>query len=378
MTRTVTLLQGEGIGPEVMAVALRVVEAVTTKIKFETYPIGVSAWEETGSPLPEDTLRSVLRNRVALKGPVATPRSRDAYRSVNILMRQPLGLLAQLRPVRSWPGLTTPAGIDLVVAREITEDYLAGIEFAATTPAARAMTELIEKEAGHQMDPTAAISVKTISEHATRRFFTLLFEWARKSGRRRITVAHKATVQRATDGLFLEVARDVAAIVSHSSAEIELDDCLVDTLAANLARQPARYDVIAASALYGDILSDLAGAITGGLGLGPGVNFGDDVAVFETAHGTAPRLAGLDRANPTATVLCAAMMLEHLGEATAASSIRRAVGEVLATSSRLTYDLESLRPCAIVGTAEFGDLLVEQLLSGDELRRDIRQAGDEE
>lgn len=362
MSRSVTLLEGEGIGPEVVAVARRVVEAATTTVLFEPQPIGAAALEAAGTPLPEETLESIRRNGVALKGPVGTPRDPGAYRSVNVAMREPLGLFAQLRPVLSWPGIGPVEGVDLVVAREITEDLAAGIEFERGAPSTRALLELVEASTGRRLDDSVAVSLKPISERAARRFFSFLFSWALEAGRRRVTVAHKATVQRATDGLFLEVAHELAP------PSIELDDCLVDALAAELVRRPTRFDVIAAPALYGDILSDLAGALTGGLGLAPGVNMGADVAVFEAAHGTAPKLAGLGRANPAAMVLCASMLLEHLGERDSAARIRGALGAVLAGGDGLTYDLAPLRRCPVVSTEAFGELIVEQLRAAEPAR----------
>ncbi|HLI42911.1 MAG TPA: isocitrate/isopropylmalate family dehydrogenase [Acidimicrobiales bacterium] len=354
--RRVTLLVGEGIGPEVMAVAERVVQAVSD-VSFERAEIGRGALERLGSALPSSTLDSISRNGVALKGPVATPSASQSYRSVNVALRKPLGLFAQLRTVRTWPGLGVPDGVDLVVARETTEEFLAGAEFPSGSAGARRALELAVEATGTDLDLSSAVSMKLVSPAATQRFFRLLFDWMHTAGRHRVTVAHKATIQRSTDGLFLALAREMAA----AEPSIEMDELLVDAVAAELCRHPADFDVIACPALYGDILSDLAAGLMGGLGLAPGANLGGAVAVFEPVHGTAPRLAGRDRANPTAAVLTAAMLLDHLGLQPAAAAVREAVAGVFRRRAGATYDVADRLGCEVVGTSRFGDLLLDEL-----------------
>ena len=354
--RRVTLLAGEGIGPEVMSVAQQIVEAVSD-LRFEPADVGLVALDAVGSVLPSSTLEAILRNGVALKGPVATPAAFESYRSVNVAMRKPLGLFAQLRPVQSWPGLGVPEGVNLVIARETTEEFLAGIELPSGSATARRILRLAVEATGADVDLSSAVSMKLVSVEATRRFFGLVFAWMREAGRHRVTVAHKATIQRSTDGLFLETAREMAAM----EPSVEMDAMLVDSLAAELCRRPADFDVIACPALYGDILSDLAAGLMGGLGLAPGVNLGGDVAVFEPVHGTAPKLAGADRANPTAAVLTAAMLLDWVGEHSAADAVREAVASVFRRRVGATYDVAKRLRCDVVGTSRFGDLLREEL-----------------
>lgn len=358
VTRRVVLLPGEGVGPEVVAAALRVVDAAGAKIDWDVREVGAAAFERTGSALPGGVIEAIRECGVALKGPLETPMRSTSYRSVNVAMRAPLGLFAQVRPVRSWEGLANPVqGADMVVVRSITEDLSAGIEYGAGSEAAGELIDFVAGHGGAALDPTSAIGLKPISRNASRRAWEFAFGHAERHGRRRVTAAHKATVQRCTDGLFLEVGKEVAS--EHPG--VPFDEKLVDALAAELVRRAADYDVVVTPALYGDILSDLAAALTGGLGLAPGASYGGDVAVFEPAHGTVPRHAGRDRVNPLAMILSAAMLLSHIGESHAADSIERAVAALLLDGHQVTYDMPADRGQRVVGTDALADAVAALL-----------------
>jgi len=355
---TITLFPGDGIGPEVTAAARRVIDAALPSIVWDVQDLGASAVESCGMPLPEAALESVRRTGVALKGPLASPKGPSIHGPLNVALRARLDLFAQMRPVRSWPGLHSSPGVDLVVARELTEDFAAGLEFDRGTDQCRAILDSIARVGGRRLDASTALTIRPVSETATRRFADLVLGWAERHGRRRVTVVHKATVLRATDGLFLDVSKEVAA--AHPG--IEFHEQLVDAFCADLIRDPTSVDVVMAPFLYGDIISDITAVLGGGLGLAPGVNYGADVAVFEAAHGTVPRRAGRDEVNPLATVLSGALLLHHLEEHEAADRITRAVGDVLSTSDGLTYDLRAERPVEVIGTAALADRVVDEIL----------------
>jgi isocitrate dehydrogenase (NAD+) len=355
----VTVVEGDGVGPEVIAGACRVLQAALPSIEFDRRLLGAVATAAQGTPIPDATIDAIVGHGVALKGPLASTPSTGVPASVspgplNVALRRRLGLTVQLRPVRSWSALEGHRGVDIVVARELTEDFAAGLELPAGA-APPAWRDQLESVTGGSLAPQAALTVRPISEAAMRPFLEFVFDWAVAAGRRRVTVAHKATVLRATDGLFVEVARDVAT--RHPSLECE--DRLVDALAADLIRRPQRFDVIVAPFLYGDILSDVAAAVTGGLGLAPGANFGPGVAVFEAAHGTVPKHAGEDRADPLAAVLSGALMLRHLGEAEASRRVVSGVAAVLEGSDGLTYDLHARRATAVVGTRDLVERVID-------------------
>jgi len=358
MSRTITLFPGDGIGPEVTSATRRVLDAALPSINWDVQELGASALASQGTAIPEGALASVKKSRVALKGPLASSSGQSTLGPLNIALRKGLGLFAQMRPVRSWPGLQGTGGIDIVVARELTEDFAAGIEFDRGTDPCLAMMASIESVSGRHLDETTALTVRPVSETATRRFVEFVLAWAEHQGRQCVTVVHKATVLRATDGLFLDVSREVAA--AHPA--IEFHERLVDAFCADLIRDPAAPDVVVAPFLYGDILSDITAALSGGLGLAPGVNYGDNIALFEAAHGCVPKRAGKDEVNPMATVLTGAMMLRHLGEHDAANQIIAAVGAVLAGGDGLTYDLRANRATTVIGTAALADRVVEEIL----------------
>lgn len=323
----VTLIQGDGIGPEIVAATLTVVEATGVKIAWEEAIAGEEALEKYGTPLPEETLVSLQKNKVGLKGPLTTPIG-SGYRSINVALRKALDLYANLRPAKSYPGVNSPyREIDLVVVRENTEDLYAGVE--------------------HMVGLDAAESIKIITRRASERIVRYAFEYARQHNRRKVTAVHKANILKLSDGLFLETARSVAA----QYPEIEFEERIVDNMAMQLVQKPHLYDVMVMPNLYGDILSDLCAGLVGGLGVAPSANVGDTVALFEPVHGSAPKYRGEDKVNPTAMILTAALMLRYLGEEEAASRIERAVAEVLREGKTVTYDLGGSAGTAAMGRA---------------------------
>jgi isocitrate dehydrogenase (NAD+) len=322
MAHQVTLLPGDGVGPEVIAAARTVLDATGVKIDWDVQDAGAGAAERGGEALPKATVESIRKRGVALKGPTATPRS--GHRSANVGMRAALGLHTSIRPVNY-------GGVDLVVARMNGEDLYAGIEWEAGSEGAHEIARIARQTLGAEIADDAGIGLKPISRSAVERSVHTALAWAEAAGRKRVTIAHKATVMRHTDGLFLETAR--AAAADHTS--LTVDDALVDTLCGDVARRPERYDVLLAPVLYGDLLSDLAAGLAGGPGIAPSANLGDDCAVFEPVHGSAPRIAGRNIANPFAAILAGAMLLRHLKEPDAAARVEAAV----AASELVTYDL---------------------------------------
>ena len=349
------LIPGDGIGPDVTAAAVRVVAATGVRIEWDVHQVGVPAVERGGEPLPEATVTAIQEVGVALKGPVSTSAT-GGFRSVNIGLRRALGLFVQARRCRSFPGVPTPFdGVDLLVVRETTEDLYGGVELPAGEEDTRDLVAWL-KDRGAKIEEEAALSVKPVSAVATARATRLALQYVQDAGRRRTTLVHKSSVMRATDGLFVRTARETA----EEFPGIEVDDALVDAVAAELVRRPAAVDVLFTLNLYGDILADLAGAVIGGIGLVPGVNIGPGAAVFEPAHGSAPRHAGQDRVNPTAMILSAALLLQHLGEVDASRRIEEAVAAVLEAGERVTYDVA--RPGRTpVGTTAMAEAVIQQL-----------------
>ncbi len=357
MPHDVTVIPGDGIGPEVVDAARRVVEATGVAVRWDVQQLGQPALDAgAGSALPAATLDSVRRTGAALKGPVSTSAT-GGFPSPNTGLRRALDVFAQVRPARSLPGVATPfPTLDVAVIRETTEDLYAGIEFAAGSPGARDVIEAARRH-GAALSDAAAVSLKPASEAAVRRTLEFAVGWAREHGRRKVTVAHKATVMRATDGLFLEVGGELAA----ANPDLEIDDVLVDNLTALLVRRPEEVDVVVTTNQYGDILSDLVAGMSGGVGLAPGANHGPGVAVFEAAHGSAPRHAGTDRADPLGMVRSAALLLRHLGEDTAAGRVEAAVAGLLAEGRVRTYDLLPPGAPGASGTRAVADALVARL-----------------
>jgi isocitrate dehydrogenase (NAD+) len=309
-----------------------VLEAAGVALEWDVQEAGEAALARYGTPLPDQTLESIRRNRVALKGPVTTPVG-GGFRSVNVALRQGLNLYASLRPCRTLPGVKSPfPKVDLVVVRENTEDLYSGVE--------------------HMVGEDAAESIKIITRRASERIARFAFQYAVAKGRRKVTAVHKANIMKLSDGLFLESCRRVAA----GFPQVEFEDRIVDNMCMQLVQKPELYDVIVTTNLYGDILSDLCAGLVGGLGVAPGANIGEEAAVFEAVHGSAPKYAGQNRVNPTALLLSAVLMLEHLGEGEAASRITAALEAVLAQGQRVTYDLGGT-----VGTDQMAGAIIERL-----------------
>ena len=359
-SHTVALVPGDGIGPETSAAMQRVVEASGADIVWDVAEAGAHLVEEHGTPLPASTIEAVKRNKVAIKGPVATPVG-TGFRSVNVALRRELGLYACLRPVLSIPGAGGRYdGVDIVIVRENSEDLYAGIEFEEGSEGARKLIALCEEEGAGAIRPDSGISVKPISKAASERIVRFAFDYARRHGRRKVTAVHKANIMKHTDGLFLRAAREVAAERAEDAA---FEERIVDAFCMNMVMDPAQFDVVVFPNLYGDIASDLAAGLVGGLGIAPGANIGDEYAVFEAVHGSAPDIAGRGIANPLAQILSVEMMLRYsfdMGEA--ADDIRRAVTAVLDEGWRTGDIKQSDTPAdKLVGTAQMGDLVVSRL-----------------
>jgi isocitrate dehydrogenase (NAD+) len=335
MAHRVTMIPGDGIGPEVAAAARLVLDAADVGIEWTERPAGSSALEGYGDLLPDETLESIRHDRVALKGPITTPVG-TGFRSINVALRQGLDLFAAVRPARSLPGVTTRhTGVDLVIVRENTEDLYQGIEFERGSAEATALREKLATVGGLVVREDAGITLKPISVSGTDRIVRFAFEYARANRRRKVTLGHKANVMRYSDGLFLQTAREDAV----DYPDVAWEEIQIDHLSSRLAKRPTDFDVLLLPNLYGDIISDLCAGLVGGLGLIPGANIGWEYAVFEPVHGSAPDIAGRGLANPIAMILSGAMMLRHLGERPAAENVEWAVDEVLRRGEVRTPDL---------------------------------------
>ncbi|MDP3723638.1 MAG: isocitrate/isopropylmalate dehydrogenase family protein [Candidatus Omnitrophota bacterium] len=359
MAYDVTFIPGDGIGPEVAWAARRCLEATGVRFRWDERMAGAAAIQAFKTPLPEETLQSIRETRVALKGPVTTPIG-IGFRSVNVALRKQLDLFACVRPCRTYAGVHTPfQDVDLVVVRENTEDLYAGIEFAAQEPKTRQLIAQLREATGQPIQSDAALSIKPISAAASRRIATFAFEYALSHGRKKVTAVHKANIMKCTDGLFRESARQVAGTYD---GRVAFEDRLVDATCMQLVLRPQEFDVLLLPNLYGDILSDLCAGLVGGLGVAPGANLGEGIAVFEAVHGSAPKYQGLNKVNPTAMILSGVMMLDHLGEREAAKRLGAAVEAILREGKDVTYDLKADRhdPSAI-GTREMAEAIIEKL-----------------
>lgn len=359
MPHKITLIPGDGIGPEVTEAALRCIEATGVKINWEEVIAGEAALNNYGEVLPRNVLDSVKKNKVALKGPIITPIG-GGFRSVNVAIRQALELYACVRPAKSYPGVISPfKNIDLVIIRENSEDLYSGIEFEEGKDQTKELIKNIEEFTGKKIRPDSGISIKPISKYASERIVRFAFDYAVNSKRKKVTVVHKANIMKFTDGLFLKAARDVAG---DYAGKISFEEAIVDNMSMQLVKVPQNSDVLVLPNLYGDIISDLCAGLVGGLGVAPGANFGDDIAVFEAVHGSAPKYKGLNKINPTAMILSGVLMLRHLGEEKAAERLEEAVGDILAEGKFVTYDLKASRndPSA-VGTREMADAIIKRL-----------------
>jgi len=353
------LIPGDGTGPELTEATRRVLEATGTKMDWDVREAGADVMERHGgNPLPSDVLDAIRETGCALKGPITTPVG-GGFRSVNVALRKELDLYAQVRPCKSYPGVRSRFDdVDLIIVRENTEDLYAGIEYEQGTPDAEELIRWIESKGGKLRHRDAGISIKPISVTGTRRIFEFAFDYARRNGRRKVTAVHKANIMKFTDGLWLRVAREVAA----ENTDVEFDDRIVDNMCMQLVQRPEEYDVLVLPNLYGDVLSDLAAGMIGGLGVAPGGNYGETVAVFEPTHGSAPKYAGMNKVNPIAEMLSGVLMLRHLDERGAADRLERAIAAVIAEGRSVTYDMKPNRddPTA-VGTSEVADAIIEKL-----------------
>ena len=359
MPHRVTLIPGDGIGPELTEATRRVLEATGVEFEWDIQAAGADVMEaHGGDPLPPSTLESIRRNGVALKGPITTPVG-GGFRSVNVRLRNELDLYAQVRPCKTYPGVRTRFDhVDIVIIRETTEDNYAGIEYAYGTPEAMELAAWIEAHGNRLPQPDSGLSIKPISITGSRRLVEFAFDYARRMGRRKITCVHKANIMKFTDGLWLHTAREVA----EENPDVEFEDRIADNMCMQLVQWPEDYDVLVAPNLYGDMFSDLAAGLIGGLGVAPGANYGRGVAVFEPTHGSAPKYAGQNKVNPIAQLLSGMLMLRHLGERDAAERLEAAVAELIREGKSVTYDMKPTRddPTA-VGTSDVADALIAKL-----------------
>lgn len=359
MSHKITLIPGDGIGPEVALAAKRCIDATGLNLEWEEVIAGQAALEKQGSLLPENVLTSIKKNKVALKGPIITPIG-AGFRSVNVAIRHALDLYACLRPIKSYIGVKSPyKDIDLVIIRENSEDLYAGIEFEVGKPQTLTLIGQIEKYTSKKIRFDSGISIKPISKFASERIIRYAFEYALKFNRKKVTCVQKANIMKFTDGLFLNTAREVA---KSYAGKIAFEEALVDNMCMQLVQKPHNYDVLVLLNLYGDILSDLCAGLVGGLGVAPGANIGEGLAVFEAVHGSAPKYTGMDKANPTAMILSGVLMLKYIGEEKAAEKLENAVKQVLLEGKSVTYDLKPTAddPSA-VGTQGMADAVIANL-----------------
>jgi isocitrate dehydrogenase (NAD+) len=359
MAHRVTLIPGDGIGPEITEATRRVLDATDVGFEWEVRQAGADVMDaHGGDPLPPATLESIRENGVAIKGPITTPVG-GGFRSVNVRLRNELDLYAQVRPCKTYEGVRTRFDhIDIVIVRETTEDNYAGIEYAYGTPAAKELAAWIEKQGDKLPNPDSGLSIKPISITGSRRVVEFAFDYARRMGRSHLTCVHKANIMKFTDGLWLQTAREVA----EKNTDIRFDDRIADNMCMQLVQWPEDYDMLVAPNLYGDMFSDLAAGLIGGLGVAPGANYGEGVAVFEPTHGSAPKYAGQNRVNPLAQMLSGVMMLHHLGEHEAGDRLEGAIADLIREGKSVTYDMKPLRddPSA-VGTSDVADALIAKL-----------------
>lgn len=355
----ITLIPGDGVGPEITEATRRCIEATGVEIDWEILDAGENVIEKYKTPLPKHVLESIKKNKIALKGPITTPVGKG-FRSVNVALRKELNLYACLRPYKSYRGVRSKyENVDIVVVRENTEDLYAGIEFKKDSKEARELINVIKKLKAAEIREDSGISIKPISESASRRIVKFAFEYALKNKRKKVTCVHKANIMKYSDGLFLDTAREVA---KEYEGRIAFEDRIVDNMAMQLVQKPEIYDVLVLPNLYGDIISDLCAGLVGGLGVAPGANIGDRAAVFEATHGSAPKYKGMNKVNPCGIILSSVLMLRHIGEDSAAKKLEDAVASVIAEGKSVTYDLKPTPndPTA-VGTKEMADAIVKKI-----------------
>lgn len=358
MSYRVTLIPGDGIGPEIIEAAVRVIEATGVPIEWEVMEAGITADEKYGTVLPNHLLESIRFNKVALKGPVTTPRG-GGFRSANVALRKMLDLYACVRPAKWYPGVRSRyQNVDLVIVRENHEDLYAGLEFQKGDPSIGEISNLLERSGLERVPQDAGLGLKFISEYGSHRIVKFSFEYARMCGRKKVTAVAKDNIMKYTDGLFFAAASKVA----RDYPNIKYEEMLVDNMAMQLVQKPEEYDVLVLPNVYGDILSDLCAGLVGGLGVAPGANFGDDIAVFEAVHGSAPKYTGLNKANPMALMFSGVLMLRHIGEGGAGDRLEAAIAAVTDDGKSVTYDMKPSRddPTA-VGTSQVADAVIDKL-----------------
>ena len=358
MAHRVTFIPGDGVGPELSEATRRVLEGTGVDFEWDVQEAGADVMDKYGTPLPEHVLESIRSNGVAIKGPITTPVG-TGFRSVNVALRKELDLYACLRPCKWYRGVRSRyQDVDVVIVRENHEDLYAGIEFEQGTPEALKLIEFIFDLSGKRIREDSGISIKPISVTGTTRIVRYAFEYARRYGRKKVTAVHKANIMKFSDGLFLETARKVA----EGYGDVEFEDRIVDNLSMQLVGRPEEYDVLVLPNLYGDIVSDLCAGLIGGLGVAPGANIGDQAAVFEATHGSAPKYRGMNKVNPMAMMFSGVLMLRHLDEDAAADALEGALADVIAEGTHVTYDMKPSRddPTA-VGTSQVADAVIEKL-----------------
>jgi isocitrate dehydrogenase (NAD+) len=358
VTHTVTFIPGDGTGPELAEAVRRVLEATGVGFEWDWQEAGADVYESEGTPLPDRVIESIKRNKVAIKAPITTPVG-SGFRSVNVALRKELDLYCCLRPCKAYQGVRTRfPETDIVIVRENHEDLYAGIEFEEGTEDAARVRELLQELSGKEIRPDSGISIKPISVYGSRRIVHAAFEHALSNGRRKVTAAHKANIMKFSDGLFLRVSQEVAK----DYPDVQFEDRIIDNLCNQIVSRPEEYDVIVLPNLYGDIVSDLGAGMIGGLGMAPGGNIGDECAVFEATHGSAPKYKGMNKVNPMALMLSGVMMLRHLDERKAADRLESAIAAVVKEGRSVTYDMKPSRddPTA-VGTSEVADAVIEAM-----------------
>ena len=361
MAHRVTFIPGDGVGPELSEATRRVLEATGVGFDWDVQEAGADVMDKYGTPLPEHVLESIRTNRVAIKGPITTPVG-TGFRSVNVALRKELDLFCCLRPCKWYPGVRSRyEDVDLIICRENHEDLYAGVEFEQGSPEAKKLIDLVEEVIGKRIREDSGISIKPISVTGTRRIVKFAFEHAIKEGRKKVTAVHKANIMKFSDGLFLQTAREV----SEEYPDVQFEDRIVDNLSMQLVSRPEEYDVLVLPNLYGDIVSDLCAGLIGGLGVAPGANIGDDVAVFEATHGSAPKYKGMNKVNPMALMLSGMLMLRYLEERSAADRLEAAIASVIREGTSVTYDMKPSRddPTA-VGTSQVADAVIQKMDEG--------------
>jgi isocitrate dehydrogenase (NAD+) len=357
----VTFIRGDGTGPEISEAVQRVLEATGVEFDWDWQDAGADVYEEEGNPLPDRVIESIKERKVALKGPITTPVG-SGFRSINVALRKELDLHACLRPCKHYEGVRTKfADVDIVIVRENHEDLYAGIEFELEDEKTAKLREFIADTEGTELREDVGVSIKPISVHGTKRIVREAFEYAKAYDRRKVTLGHKANIMKHTDGLFLNVGREFAE-EEYGDSGIEFEDRIIDNLCNQLVSRPEEYDVIVLPNLYGDIVSDLGAGLIGGLGMAPGANVGDEYAVFEAVHGSAPKYKGQNKVNPMAMMLSGVMMLRHINEDDAAERLERAIAQVIEEGESVTYDMKPSRddPSA-VGTSDVADAVIEKM-----------------